>query len=282
MALSASAGYTTHSADSYGRFTVANGVTIEKGAIVAMVVGTGTVTNYDDAAGHLPLGYAQNRVVGDGSLQIQVRLAGDILRDVSITGVSSAASNGQAVYATDENTFSLTRPADDAHPIGVVIDADSSDADLLLFSAQDYAVLGLAGGNKRQIYLGAIGTTALEGTSAADLRASFPLFGHGKIVDFYAYPDGFDAGHSTGSQVLNLELGGSDLSGGVLTLAGTNIDAIGDVGTKISATAITGSNEYHDGDLLDVELQSGGTGFVAGIDTVSFDLFIDVEHIAGA
>lgn len=282
MALTKAAANTTHGSDSYGRFTVVSGTTIYKGAIVAYLAGTGTVTNYDDVAGHIPLGYAQEKVVGDGSLRIQVRLAGDVIRDQSITGVSDETTNGRAVYATDEATFTLTRPADDAHVVGVVLDGDSSNADLLMLSIQDYHVLGLAGGNKRTIFLGTIHTTALEGTSGVNLRTSFPLWGHGIITDFFAYPTGFDSGHSAGSQTLNLEIGGTDLTGGILTLAGTSLDAIGDVGTKISATAITAANEFHDGDVLDVELVSGGTGFVASIDLAGFNLFADVEYRAGA
>ena len=83
-------------------------------------------------------------------------------------------------------------------------------------------------------------------------------------------------------KTLNLELGGVDLTGGVLSLGFGNIDALADVDNKISATAITAGNEFNDGDLLDVELIAGGTGLTAGIDNASFELWADVEYRAGA
>lgn len=285
MALSASDVRTYHGPDSYGRFAVANGTTIYKGALVAYTIGTGTVTNYDDASNAMLLGYALEQVTGNAALTnlIQVQLRGDILRDVTITGVADRTTNGQEVYATDENTYTLTRPVDDSVPVGIVLDGDASNADLFLFSAKESAVLSLAGGSKRSIFLGSINTTALEGTSGIDLRRAISLWGHGRIVDFYAWPTGFDSTYSAGSQTLNLELGGTNLTGGVLTLARTSIDAIGDVDDKISATAITAGNVFNDGDLLDVEMASGGTGYTAiTAPIVNFDLFIDVEYRAGA
>lgn len=281
MALSAAAAITTHGPDSRS-FLVTNGVTIYKGALVGIVVGTGTLTNHDDAAASLPIGYALETVVGDGTLRIQVQLRGDIVANQTITGVSGAAQNGRSVYATDENTFTLARPADDAAVVGIVLEGGASDADLFLFSAKESAVLALAGGNKRTINLGRIHTTALEGTSGINLRTSFPLWGHGTIVDFYAYPDGYDSGYSGGAQTLNLEIGGTNVTGGSLGLSDGAIDAVGDLDDKISATAITAANEFNDGDLLDIEMASGGTGFTAGVDTVGFNLFIDVEYRAGA
>ena len=281
MALSAAAAITTHGPDSRS-FVVTSGVTVYKGALVGIVVGTGTLTNHNDAAASLPIGYALETVVGDGTLRCQVGLRGDIIRDQTITGVTGAAQNGRSVYATDENTFTLTRPADDAAVVGIVLEGGASDADLILFSAKEGAVLALAGGNKRQIFLATIHTTALEGTAGINLRTSIPLWGHGTIVDFYAYPSGFDAGYIAGAQTLNLELNGVNLTGGALSLGFGSIDAVGDVDDKISATAITAANEFSDGDLLDIELASGGTGFTAAVDTVSFDLFADVEYRAGA
>lgn len=284
MALTASARYTTHGPDSYGRFAVANAVTIHKGALVAYTIGTGTVTNYDDVPNALLLGYALEQVTGNAGLTnlIQVQLRGDILRDQAVVGVSSRTTNGQEVYATDENTFTLTRPVDDAVPIGIVLDGDATDADVFLFSVKESAVLSLAGGSKHSIHLGTINTSALEGVLASDLRAGIVMWGHGVITACYSYPVGFDAGYVAGSQLVNLELGGVNVTGGVLTLAFGNIDGLGDVGTRINATPVTAANEFHDGDLLDVELAAAGTGFTAVADTQGFDLFIDVEYRAGA
>lgn len=281
MALTAAAGITTHGPDSWGSFVVVSGTTIYKGAMVGLVVGTGTVTNYDDAAGHAFLGYALNEVVGDGSLMIQVNIRGDIIKGQTVTGISAVTSNWLELYATDENTFTTTRPADDALPIGVGF-YNGSTVDIFLFSAKEQAVLALAGGSKRRLHVGRIHTTALEGSAAVNLVTSYPLWGHGLIVDFVAKPDGFDASYAAGSQNLNLEIGGTNVTGGVLALVYTSFDALADVDDFISASTITAANEFHDGDLLDIELAASGTGFTAGVDNTGVDLYIDVEYRAGA
>lgn len=281
MALSAAAGYTTHSPDEFGRFTVAAGVTIQKGALVSLVVGTGTVTNFNDAEGHQLVGMALEKVVGDGTLKIQVRLAGLIIRDRTITGVTGAIHNGRSVYAEDENTFTLAAPSTDAQPVGIVLDADGTNADVLLFGVQSAVALQLAGGNRRTLGLGTLNTSMLEAVIAANMKTGIKLQGHGVITRFWARPAGFDAGYVAGSQLLNLEIGGTNVTGGVLTLAFGDIDTEAGSDAEVAATAITGANEFHDGDLLDVERAAAGTGFTAVADTQAYDLFIDVEYRAG-
>lgn len=283
MALTADRNLKTHGSAEYGDLEVLDGATVYKGALVALVVGTGTVTNYDDAANHIPLGYATKHVVGDGVLKIPIQIDDAlILNSVTVTGVAAATDNGAAVYATDENTFSLTRPADDAHVIGLVLFwRTSTTCDVLLLGARDAAVLALAGGNKERVHLATVHTTQLEGTSADDIRASIPMWGHGKIVDFYAYATGYDTALTAGSQTLNLEIGGTNVTGGTLGLSFGAVDAAADMGAKISAAAITAANEFHDGDLLDIEVAASGTAFSLA-DTVSFELYADIEYIAGA
>jgi len=287
MALSAAAQITTHGADSYGEFVVTSGSTLYKGALVGMVQGTGTIQGYDDAAGHIPIGYMSgpgNSVVGDGTLKAQVNLRGDVLKSQTVTGAAAATDNFAELYATDDNTFTLTRPADDAAVVGIVLFwRTGTTCDILLLNVHASVALGLAGGNKRRIHIGSVSSAALEGTSAVNLLTSYVLWGHGLIVDFIAIADGFDASYAAGTQTVNLELAGTNLTGGVLTLDATGIDSAADKALVKSATAITAANEFHDGDVMDVELVTDGTGFTAMTSpSVSYDLYIDVEYRAGA
>ena len=286
MALTASNNFKPlANAVSYGEFVVLSGATIYKGAMVGLVLGTGTVTNYNDATNQMFVGYADKKVVGDGTLKIPLRLANDILQSITVTGAASAADNGKVVYMTDENTFTLTRPAAYARAVGLLLFwRTSTTVDLMLFGLAHGAVLALAGGCKRTIYLGSVDTRALEGTSATNLMTSYVLWGHGQIKNFFATTDGFDASYGAGSQALNLEIDGTDVTGGVLTVAYTDMDGAADKPIRLSATAITAANEFHDGSLLDVELATGGTGYSAGLaeGPNSVALFIDVEYKAGS
>ncbi len=72
-----------------------------------------------------------------------------------------------------------------------------------------------------------------------------------------------DDGVAAGVQALNLDIGGINVTGGVLTVAATDVDAAGDMGAVIDATAITAANEVHTGDTVKLEMAASGTGFTA-------------------
>ena len=74
-----------------------------------------------------------------------------------------------------------------------------------------------------------------------------------------------------GRWLVDVELDGTDVTGGVVTVA--TGDAIGD---KKAGTAITAANEFAEGALLDVEFVVG-TQMTAG----RFDLFVTVAPTIG-
>ena len=120
------------------------------------------------------------------------------------------------------------------------------------------------------IHLGAYNCTDVDITG--NIRTSVPMEYHGEIVAVYAQITAAPAG-SGGSVLLNVELDGTNLTGGVVTIA--TGDAMGD---NKAGTAVTASTAvFHRGTLLDVEAASPTT-FTGG----SFDLYARVIRKPGA
>ena len=65
---------------------------------------------------------------------------------------------------------------------------------------------------------------------------------------------------ASGSRVFNLEIGTTDVTGGVLTVPIANAA----VGVVTAPTAITALNTGTASDTISIELQNGGTAFSAG------------------
>ena len=110
-------------------------------------------------------------------------------------------------------------------------------------------------------------------TSAADLMTNFVMPHRGKILGFAFAVTTLGTG-SGASQVLNLEIGTTNLTGGVLTLLLADATPLGKV---TSATAITGNNTFAAGDTLSIEVAASGTVFTAGAGT----LLITIQNLDG-
>jgi hypothetical protein len=97
-------------------------------------------------------------------------------------------------------------------------------------------------------------------TGAADLMTSW-IPGHtGKILKMEFVTTTLGTG-SGASQILNLEIGATDLTGGVLTLLLADTTPLGKVK---AATAITALNEFTATDAISLEVAASGTVFTAG------------------
>lgn len=206
---------------------------------------------------------------------------------VSVTGASAITDAGKFVWATDGQTLTLTRQA--APPVGVVIKwVSSTYCEVYLFSLIESIILGLAWApSTYQLRrLCNIGTNAMQGTSAATLWIEAVSYEHYKIISWHAQPTGYDNAAVAGSQVLNLEIGGTTVktTGGTnasaLTLAYTSCDAEGDMGTAIDASAIVSANEVHIGNQLEVVMTASGTGFSADAEA-GFDIYAVIERLPG-
>lgn len=97
-------------------------------------------------------------------------------------------------------------------------------------------------------------------TSAIDLLTGFTP-GHAfKIVKF-AFVTTVAGTGSGASQVFNIEIGTTNLTGGVLTLT---LASQATIGTVTSATAITANNVGTKTDTISIEMAASGTVFTAG------------------
>lgn len=97
-------------------------------------------------------------------------------------------------------------------------------------------------------------------TSAADLMTNYvPGFAFELLsAEFVTTTIGTG---TSASQVLNLEIGTTNVTGGALTIALADTDTLGE---KKAATAITAANVGTASDTLSIEVAAGGTAFTAG------------------
>lgn len=268
--------------------TIKSAEVLVVGGLSSVVYGTGKVENGDDTAALIPTGYVLGSTVGDNSTagltgnatgdQKVMTSAARMLKDVTVTGVATIADLFKLVYATDNQTLTLTAPTVGL-PIGYVKEhVSTTTCHVQLFTLSESLMWGFIP-RKETIYLGALMSQAMQGTEAADLL-KYTCRKHMTIDTLHAYPNGFDNAAVAGSHTLNLEIGATNTTGGVLTLAFGSCDAEGDLGTKISATAITALNEASMGDVLTLET-AGGTGFTADA-VAGFNVYMDVTYLPGA
>jgi hypothetical protein len=199
---------------------------------------------------------------------------------VSVTAASAITDVGRLVYATDGQTLSLTKPAVGV-PYGIVTQWHSSTTcDVYLFGFIEGVLLSLIPPVKETLVLGQICSYALEGTSAIDL-ISYTSRRHFKINSVHARCIKPDAGLVAGAQTVNLEIGTTNLTGGVVTLGYANCDGTADLYVAIDGTAVTAANEVHEGDVITCELIASGTGFTAAKQGI-FEVYCEIEYLPGA
>ncbi len=117
-------------------------------------------------------------------------------------------------------------------------------------------------------------TLANLGTSAADVVSGLTLGHKFKILNFVARTAVAGTGASA-SQVLNLEIGSTNVTGGALTLTLANQQTT--YGQVTAATAITAGNVGSETDTISIELAAGGTAFSAG----QVDLVLTIQNLEG-
>lgn len=270
-----------------GNFQVVNGATAYLGAKLALCTPThgtsasrGRVSGWTGVAGEFPIGWsATSKTVGDTSANpipnVGV-LAQDVVVDnLAVAGLASSdfqADNLKYVYATADGTFTLTRPsAPNRTPCGMVIcGKTASVCDVLMFGAVTQAVIAACGSNIRTIPIACVGVGI---TGSGNLATGIKLSGHGKILETYAVcligPTDADVDIDA-----NLEIGGTNVTGGVIELIAADV-----AGDNKAGTAITAANEFHDGDLLDIEgvVNTAGTASDPGL----YQVYITVEYLPG-
>jgi hypothetical protein len=268
-----------------GNFQIVNAAVMYAGAKAAICTPThgtaasrGRMKPWSGAAGEFNAGwYRQSKQAGDTSANpiVNGALMSDdcIVEALTVTGLAGTNADHLAyVYASDDGTFTLTRPAaPNRTPVGVVWRyRTAAICDVFMFGFQTSLLLSALGGMVETICVGTIGVGI---AGSADLLKGYKLSGHGKIIDTYAI-----CVHSpTDADVdvdANLEIGGTNVTGGVIELVTADT-----VGLLKQGTAITAENEFHDGDALDVDgvVNTAGTAADPGV----YNLYITVERLLG-
>lgn len=206
----------------------------------------------DDLAGLVPLGFLDQLKVGDGSLLGSVRLTGCVIRRVAMTDVAGTiADTWKYVYAVDNQTFSLTKPSTIAVPVGITVRFNAvDDFDVLFFSMETMLAMAMSGFGRQTWFLGCIEPSGASGNALTGIVAPW----HAEIIAVYAICISAIA-DADAAYTLNLEIGGVDVTGGVVTIATADT-----LGLKLAGTAVTAANVMHPGDLIDVELVQGTAG----------------------
>jgi len=273
-------------------YPIKNTEALQINALLALNMSNGKTEFMDDAASLLPTGLIIASNPGNTGDELTGNTAGTYksvsrgnltLKNVSVTGVTALTDVGKLVYATDGHTLTLTRPTTGL-PIGVIVAYVSTTyVDIHVFDFVQSWILSMASSAPTAYFRKSIGffpTNAIQGTNAADLRVE-TSYEHYKILSLHAIPTSYDNALVAGAQDLNLEIGTTNVTGGVLSLAYTSFDATGDMGTVINATAITAENEVHIGDVVTLELVASGTGMTADMHG-AFEVFSICERLPGA
>lgn len=155
MALTAPVRYSMRqrSPEEINSYPVRNAMVIYYGALVGLDtvnIGLGRLVNWNDNSGMLrfcgiaiPRGDRDNpqSVTGNsaGTVKCEVYEGGGTLENVTVTGLTALLGLGDPVYASDENTFTLTATPNVGAVGRVVRYISSTKGDVQLYSAMEYA-----------------------------------------------------------------------------------------------------------------------------------------------
>lgn len=198
--------------------------------------------------GHLLIGTRQKNTVDVDGNFLTVKLLN--ASGTHIVEVSGAVTAGQLLYCAANGKFTATQSGE-----AVFIALRDASGDGAQIEALPLSAVGGGSSQKRyvELFLGAIpfGTTA-----DGDLRTGYKMPVSGRIKELYCHVKTVCVG-SGGTIDINLEKGGTNLTGGVLTYSTASMNTLGE---RVEATAITddANNLCAKGDLIDVEGASAG------------------------
>lgn len=265
-----------------------------RGGFVGQIYGNGEARFMADEANDWPMGLVVEEEFHSAGATVAQQLTGTALdtegdrgviavgeciirhdsttRPCLVTGVAAYSDIGKPVYLTDGQTMTLTRPSDDAIPMGFVFDksraSTDTSCDVYVFGKVTSWLLSCAGGNKRRIVLATI-----EFADIADNnKITHVLWGHGLIKKVGVNPW---KAVTTGSKASTFtgDIGGTAITTGAISMTSAGL---GTAGTE-QAVEPTAANEFHDGDVFNGTFSSTTT-FAEG----SGYFFLDVEYLPGA
>lgn len=235
----------------------------------------GRVFPYNDQNFAIPLGFSTRRRTGNTAANPIPSLAIAIdrqLAEVPVAGTASREDNLRMVYGTDDNTFTITRPAL-GHPIGIILNwITGTTCRVYFFSLGELVAVALAGAGKHLLHLGVVAPVL---GAAGDLITGIVAPYHGLITSIYATC--IRAATDVNVHMdIQAEIGGTNTTGGIVTL-----DFADAVAAKKAGTAITGLNEMHEGDLIDVEALAAGLVAGTATDVGEYNLYAEVQPLPG-
>lgn len=278
MALSANASYTIRdnkriAVEAFNAAEIYNGAYLMGGSRDHATANLpGRVRAFNDEAGAIPLGFATQRATGNTSaspiVEAEVDLAGRVMKNIAVTGLAgTVADNFRLVYMTDDATFTLTRPTL-GHPIGVVTRwLSATNADVYFFGFGELCAIGMGGAAKRRELLCLVTAGATTGNVATGILCP----SHGRILSVYGIVV-VDATDADVQQDINLEIDGTNVTGGVVTWLFSDA-----VGAKKAGTAVTALNVFNEGSLIDVETTATVAGTTAdpGLMAIYADVLVE-------
>jgi hypothetical protein len=247
------------------------GYLMQGGPSHATATTTGRIQPYNDEVGSIPFGRCQKGGTGATAANPIPRATSDleahILKAVAVTGVTALTDVGKVVYMTDDNTLTLTRPTYGL-PVGHIIAwRATTSCDVLFWGVIGTDILALAGAAQERWLLAVVTGIAAAG---ADVATGIVAPYHGKINAVYGIVSAALVGAGADLSY-NLEIGGTNVTGGVVQVL--LADA---TGTKKAGTAVTAANVFHEGDLIDVEV-AVATASTGGLVMI----FAEVERLLG-
>lgn len=238
---------------------------VYQGTFAAVSLTTGLVENADDVNDLVNGaifkddsidGRPLDNKTGDGSVTWTLSW-GKRIPSYPVTGASAVTDFGKLVYATDNQTLTLTRPSAGS-PVGRVVRYISgTNCEIQMFTLMEALNFNNLPSNKQYLCLGTVESVALEGTSALELITDLPMLTPGKIVDFFAIVK-FDSTSAAGAQTFTLDIGSTAVTG-----ASISLDKDDGQGSIVSSTAITANNTFARGDTISLLMSGSGTGWTA-------------------
>lgn len=115
------------------------------GSLVGVLTTTGLAVKWADTLNFKFLGVAKDGVTGDTASneppEVSIDTKGELLEDISVTGVSDITKQGALVFATSDNDFTLT-VGTNVKAVGVLIRHKAGAVgDVLLFTPTEHQAL---------------------------------------------------------------------------------------------------------------------------------------------
>lgn len=121
------------------QYVVKSGSTVYQGSHVGIEASSGYLIPWSSATGvtNFYIGVAQTKVVGDGTLTVQV-ITCISLKNVAVTGLSTIADVGKKVYLSNDNDLTNSAPASGAIAGWIKAFRTSTQFDVDMYSPAEY------------------------------------------------------------------------------------------------------------------------------------------------